>query len=97
MLYDKMPPRSAASFRLLGNILITAAFSTLIVASYRYAIFTGFQKTPVFRISLTVIFLPFTYFLCSIIGYTLKEIVEDIRVLSGLLKDSEDHKARRKL
>ena len=93
MIYDKLAPRPAAITRFLGNIIITGTFISLVYASYKYAIFATYLKTAIFRIPLTVVFLPFTYFLCSIVGYTITEIVEDIRVISGALPDSSDHKA----
>ncbi|MDR1932107.1 MAG: TRAP transporter small permease [Spirochaetales bacterium] len=91
MIYDRLSPRPAAVIRMLGNILITAAFASLVTASWKYSFFIGFQKTAVFRISYTLIFLPFVYFLCSITGYTCKELIEDIRVIKGVAGDSEDH------
>jgi TRAP-type C4-dicarboxylate transport system permease small subunit len=93
MIYDRLPPVPGAVIRMAGNIIIAATFASLVVASYKYSFFIGFQKTSVFRISYTFIFLPFVYFLCSIIGYTLSEIVEDIKVISGKITDSRDHKA----
>ena len=93
MLYDRLTPRVAAIFRMLGNIIIAVTFISLVYASYRYAFFVSFQKTAVFRIPMTPVFLPFVYFLCSITGYTITEIIEDIRIISGVLPDSADHKA----
>ena len=93
LIYDKLKPKPAAVFRMLGNILIAVTFLSLIYASWRYSLFVSFQKTPVFRIPFTVIFLPFVYFLCSISVYTITEIAEDIKVLRGVLPDSPDHKA----
>lgn len=92
MIYDRLKPKAAAAFRMLGNIIIVGTFLSLIYASYKYALFIGFQKTPIFRIKLTWVFLPFTYFLFSVAGYTVTEIIEDIRVISGALSDSADHK-----
>ena len=92
MIYDRLAPRPAAVVRVLGNIIIIWTFISLVYVSFKYAFFVSFQKTAVFRISLTVIFLPFTYFLCSIIGYTFPEVIEDIKVISGALPDSGDHK-----
>jgi hypothetical protein len=37
-------------------------------------------------------FLSFVYFLCSTICCTIVEIIEDIKVLSGRIPDSVDHK-----
>ncbi|MFA6731733.1 MAG: TRAP transporter small permease, partial [Sphaerochaeta sp.] len=54
--------------------------------------FLGFQKTPVLRVSYTWIFLPFTYFLLSIIGYTIKPVIEDWKVITGKLDDAFDHR-----
>jgi len=93
LIYDLLKPRPAAVFRMLGNIIIAGIFLSLVYASFKFSFFVGFQKTPVFRISFTYIFLPFVYFLLSISAYTITEIIEDIKVLRGLLPDSADHKA----
>lgn len=92
MIYDKLQPRPAALLRMLGNIIIAGAFLSLVYASYTYSLFIGFQKTAVFRISYTLVFMPFVYFLCSISIYTMLEIIEDIRVLAGSISDSNDHR-----
>ncbi len=39
----------------------------------------------------TWIFLPFTYFLLAIIGYSIKPVIEDWKVITGKLADSFDH------
>jgi TRAP-type C4-dicarboxylate transport system permease small subunit len=91
MIYDRLKPRPAAIIRMLGNIIIIATFLSLVYASYKYSFFIGFQKTAVFRISYTLIFLPFVYFLLSISGYTATEIIEDAKVLKGAIPDSKDH------
>jgi TRAP-type C4-dicarboxylate transport system permease small subunit len=91
MLYDRLKPKPAAVIRLLGNIIIALTFISLVYATVNYALFIGFQKTAVFRISYTFVFMPFAYFLVSITGYTLSELLEDIRVIRGKLPDSVDH------
>jgi TRAP-type C4-dicarboxylate transport system permease small subunit len=91
MIYDWLPPRQAAAARGLGNLIIAAAFICLLPGSTSYSFFAGFQKTAVFRMSLTVFFLPFVYFLCSVIGYTVADILEDIRILRGIIPDSAEH------
>jgi TRAP-type C4-dicarboxylate transport system permease small subunit len=92
MIYDRLPPVPAALIRMLGNIIIVVTFIGLVMATYKYSLFIGFQKTAVFRISYTFVFMPFTYFLCSIAGYTIGEIIEDIKVIAGKIPDSADHK-----
>jgi TRAP-type C4-dicarboxylate transport system permease small subunit len=92
MIYDRLPPVPAALIRMLGNSIIVVTFASLVFASFKYALFIGYQKTAVFRISYTFIFMPFAYFLCSIIGYTISEISEDIKVTTGKIPDSIDHK-----
>jgi TRAP-type C4-dicarboxylate transport system permease small subunit len=91
MLYELYNPKLAAGARLAGNFLIIGTFLAMLVPSFRYAFFLGFQKTPVLRVSYTYIFLPFCYFLCSIIGYTIPSVLEDIKVLRGKLADTADH------
>lgn len=81
----------AAWTRLAGNVLIIITFILMIIPSFKYAFFLGFQKTPVLRVSYTWIFLPFTYFLISIIGYTIAPVIEDWKVIRGILPDSQDH------
>jgi TRAP-type C4-dicarboxylate transport system permease small subunit len=93
LFYDRLKPRTAAIFRLLGNIIIIITFAALIIPSWKYSFFVGFQKTAIFRIPLTVMFISFVYFLCSTIGYTLMEIIEDIKVIRGSLPDSKDHQS----
>ena len=93
LIYDKLKPRPAAVFRMLGNIIIVGIFLSLVYASLKFSFFVGFQKTPVFRISFTYIYLPFVYFLLSISAYTVTEIIEDVKVIRGLIPDSVDHKA----
>jgi TRAP-type C4-dicarboxylate transport system permease small subunit len=92
MIYDQLPPRRAAIVRMLGDIIVIVTFASLVIASFNYALFIGYHKTPVFRIPYTILFMPFVYFLCSIIGYTAVEILEDLRVIKGVLSDSEDHR-----
>lgn len=93
MIYDRFGPKAAALLRLLGNLIILATFVVLIVPSYNYSFFLGFQKTAVFRMSFTYMFLSFVYFLVSIALYTIEDIVEDVRVLRGAIPDSEEHAA----
>ena len=93
LLYDSLKPRGAAIARAIGNLLIVGAFLPLIVPSFNYALFVNFQKTPVFRINYFWVFLPFVYFVIAIIAYTIPELIEDFRVISGKLKDSADHSA----
>ncbi|NBK20612.1 MAG: TRAP transporter small permease subunit [Spirochaetia bacterium] len=91
MLYEAYSPKAAAWARLAGNLLIIITFILMIIPSVKYAFFLGFQKTPVLRVSYTWIFLPFTYFLVSVIGYTIAPIIEDLKVIRGTLPDSHDH------
>ena len=81
MIYDAVPKKVGAVLCLLGNILIVIALAILIIPSCDYIKFMFFQKTSVFRIPLTVIFAPFAYFLCSIIGYTIKDILSEVKTL----------------
>ncbi len=93
MIYDRFGPKPAAVLRLLGNLIVFAAFALLIVPSYRYSFFLGFQKTAVFRVSFTFMFLTFVYFLASVACYTAVEIIEDLNVIRGALPDSKEHAA----
>lgn len=90
MLYELYPPKVAAWTRLIGNVLIVATFAVLIIPSVQYAFFVNFQKTSTLRINYFWIFIPFSYFLASIIGYTIAPIVEDWKVITGKLTDSAE-------
>ena len=83
MIYDAVPPKVGAVLCLIGNILIVVALAILIVPSCNYIKFMFFQKTSVFRIPLTVIFAPFAYFLCSIIGYTISDIISEVKTIKN--------------
>lgn len=81
LIYDSLSKKKAAIIRALGNIIIVIAFIALIVPSYKYVTFMNFQSTSVFKINLSLVFMPFIYFLISIILYTLEEIIEDFKVI----------------
>lgn len=81
MIYDSVSPKVGAVLRLLGNILIVVAFLMLFIPTIRYLKFILFQLTAVFRIPLTFIYAPFAYFLCAIIGYTISDIIKDVKTL----------------
>lgn len=83
MIYDAVPPKVASILALSGNILIVVALAILIIPSCQYIKFMFFQKTPVFRIPLTIVFAPFAYFLCSIIGYTISDIIKEIKSIKN--------------
>ena len=70
------------------GILIVIALAILIIPSCDYIKFMFFQKTSVFRIPLTVIFAPFAYFLCSIIGYTISDIISEIKTLKNPVSET---------
>ncbi|HOX32016.1 MAG TPA: TRAP transporter small permease [Spirochaetales bacterium] len=91
LIYEKLPPRAAAWTRLAGNLVIALTFALLVLPSVRYSLFLKFQKTPVFRVPYAYVFIPFAYFAASIVGYTLSELAEDLRVIAGKLPDSADH------
>jgi TRAP-type C4-dicarboxylate transport system permease small subunit len=91
MFYDRLAPKPAAVLRLAGNVLILIAFIIIIPSSWAYSLFMSFQKIAVTRLPLTVIYIPFVYFLLSIIGYTLMETGDDIRVIRGVLEDTNEH------
>ena len=92
MLYDQYPPKVAAWARLAGNVLIIVTFAVLVIPSVNYAIFVSFQKTAALRINYFWIFIPFTYFLLSIIGYTIEPVIEDWKIITGKLDDSAERK-----
>ena len=84
MIYDAVPPKVGAALCLAGNVLIVVALVILIVPSCNYIQFMNFQRTAVFRIPLSVIFCPFVYFLISVVGYTIADIISEIKTIRGL-------------
>jgi TRAP-type C4-dicarboxylate transport system permease small subunit len=83
LIVDMLSPRKAAFVRILGNAIIVAAFVALIMPSINYVNFMSFQSTSVFKFKLSWIFSAFIYFLISVIGYTMSEVVEDVNILFG--------------
>ena len=86
LIYDMLSGKKAAILRLLGNLIILVAFVALLVPSIEYVKFMDFQSTSVFKIKLSWIFSAFIYFVISMVGYTLSETVEDVRILLGYNK-----------
>lgn len=89
MIYDVLSPEKAAFTRLLGNIIIFSAFILLIIPSWKYINFMSFQSTSVFKIKLSYVFMPFVYFLFSIIVYTFQDIMEDIKIIRDFYKNKK--------
>ena len=91
MIYDRLKPKSAAVTRMVGNLIIFLTFLCLIPSSWAQGQYESFQKTAALRIPYTFMFLPFVFFLFSIACYSGAEIIEDIKVLRGIIPDSKDH------
>lgn len=89
MIYDMLSVEKAAFTRLLGNIIIFTAFILLVIPSWKYINFMSFQSTSVFKIKLSYVFMPFVYFLFSIIVYTFQDIVEDIKIIRNYTKNKK--------
>lgn len=83
LIYDMLTGKKAAVLRMLGNLIILVAFVALFIPSIEYVKFMDFQSTSVFKIKLSWIFSAFIYFVISMVGYTLSEIVEDVQILLG--------------
>ena len=81
LVYETLSRKKAAIARLLGNLIIIGTFSILIIPSSEFVNFMSFQATSVYKVSLSIVFAPFVYFLCSVIGYTLSEIITDVKII----------------
>lgn len=90
LIYDMLTGKKAAFLRLLGNLIILVAFVALFMPSIEYVKFMDFQSTSVFKIKLSWIFSAFIYFVISMVGYTLSEIVEDVQILLGKNKINKE-------
>ncbi|HSN65759.1 MAG TPA: TRAP transporter small permease subunit, partial [Fusibacter sp.] len=95
LIYDMLTGKKAAVLRMLGNMIILVAFVALFIPSIEYVKFMDFQSTPVFKIKLSWIFSAFIYFVISMVGYTLSEIVEDVQILLG--KNKRDKESGEKI
>lgn len=91
LIVDMLSPRKAAFVRIIGNAIILAAFVALIMPSIEYVKFMNFQSTSVFKFRLSWIFSAFVYFLISVIGYTMGEVIEDLNILVGHDKKGGRH------
>lgn len=92
MIYDTLPRRIAVVLRLLGNVMVIVGLAILIIPSCHYLQFVTFQKTSAFRIPVSVLFCPFVYFLCSVIGYTVTDVVAEVKYLMGKSESEEASK-----
>ena len=90
LIYDMFTGKKAAVLRMLGNLIILFAFVALFIPSIEYVKFMDFQSTSVFKIKLSWIFSAFIYFVISMVGYTLSEIVEDVQILLGKNKTDKE-------
>lgn len=95
LIYDMLTGKKAAVLRMLGNMIILVAFVALFIPSIEYVKFMDFQSTSVFKIKLSWIFSAFIYFVISMVGYTLSEIVEDVQILLG--KNKRDKESGEKI
>ena len=92
LVYDNLKPKFAAASRLAGSLIIMVTFILLLKPSYNYCQFLAFQRMAMIKISYYWVFLPFVYFVFSVIVYTIPYIVEDIQIITGKIEDSEDRK-----
>lgn len=95
LIYDMLTGKKAAVLRMLGNMIILVAFVALFIPSIEYVKFMDFQSTSVFKVKLSWIFSAFIYFVISMVGYTLSEIVEDVQILLG--KNKRDKESGEKI
>lgn len=82
LIYDKMPLPIRAVFRIIGNLIIASAFIIAIKPFWNYVIFTGFNKTPQFKISFTIVFFPVIIMVVTTAIDSLIEIYRSVRAIA---------------
>lgn len=78
LIYDKLSNTKKHILSIAGNIIIIFAFAILIKPSYDYIKFMSFQSTYVLKLSFSLVYAPFLYFILSVIFYQGVELVESI-------------------
>jgi TRAP-type C4-dicarboxylate transport system permease small subunit len=84
MVYDTVGPKWQLFMRLVGNLMVLAAFCIALYPSYDYVAFMAFKKSNVLRIPMNIAFFPFVVFLVFMIGRLCRDIIGDLaKIVKG--------------
>ncbi len=81
LVYEARSPKTQLFMRMIGNVLIAAAFGIALKPSYDYVQFMAFQKSSVLRIPFNIAYFPYVVFTVVILGRTLYDLVTDLKIL----------------
>jgi len=81
MIYDRMGDRGKAVLRVVGGILLVAAFAISFKPSLDYVLFMSYKRTSVLLIPMNVISSAYLVFLVDIVIRYVVDIVRDVRFL----------------
>ena len=88
LIYDVLPQKGQLYMRLIANATIVISFGIALNPVFQQIALMTNDTSSVLRIPFTIIYLPFLFLIISFIGYSLYDIVTDIKKL--LDKDNRD-------
>jgi TRAP-type C4-dicarboxylate transport system permease small subunit len=83
MIYDRTSARGQAVMRIVGSLLLVAAFAISFKPSFDFVIFQGYKKSSVLYIPMNLVSSSYLIFLVDITIRYLVDIVNDVRFLAG--------------
>jgi TRAP-type C4-dicarboxylate transport system permease small subunit len=86
LVYDQVGPTWQCVMRVIGNLLLFAAFGLAVYPSYKFIVFMGFKKSDALRIPMNLAFSPFLVFLVLILGRLVYKVLVDLNLLVRTLK-----------
>lgn len=81
LVYDKRSPKGQLIFRLIGEILILAAFCIALYPTYDFVQFMKIDKSTALQIPFNIAYFPYVIFLILIIGRVAYDLVRDMKKL----------------
>ena len=82
MIYDGVSDRGKAIMRIVGNVLLVAAFAISFKPSLDFVIFQSYKKSSVLYIPMNLVSSAYLIFLVDIIIRYVVDIVRDVRALA---------------
>ncbi|OHD73931.1 MAG: hypothetical protein A2177_06505 [Spirochaetes bacterium RBG_13_68_11] len=82
MIYDWVSDRGKAIMRIVGNVLLVAAFAISFKPSLDFVIFQSYKKSSVLYIPMNLVSSAYLIFLVDIIIRYVVDIVRDVRALA---------------
>lgn len=91
MVYDALPRRAAEFTAFLGNAIILAALALSFLPTLKYIQFMEVQKSSMLRIPMSIIYIPYIFFMAFLMVYMVIEMVEQFLIFTGLDRKFKKH------